>query len=46
MSGDNPVAGAEPTKTAAYRIGLYSSILTALMTLVTFGLAITAAPNR
>ena len=45
MSGDNPVAGAEPTKTAANRVGLYSSILTVVMTLVTFGLAITAVPN-
>jgi hypothetical protein len=45
MSGDNPVAGAEPTKTVANRIGLYSSILTVVMTLVTFGLAITAVPN-
>jgi len=45
MSSDNPVAGAEPTKTAANRIGLYSSILTVVMTLVTFGLAITAVPN-
>lgn len=45
MSDDNPVAGAEPTKTALDRVGLYSSILTVAMTLVTFGLAITAIPN-
>ena len=45
MSGDNPVAGTEPTKSAANRIGLYLSILTVVMTLVTFGLAITAVPN-
>jgi hypothetical protein len=45
MSDDNPVAGAEPTKTAVNRVGLYSSILTVVMTLVTFGLAITAVPN-
>ena len=45
MSDDNPVAGAEPTKTAVNRVGLYSSILTVAMTLVTFGLAITAVPN-
>ena len=45
MSDDNPVAGAEPTKTAANRVGLYASILTVATTLVTFGLAITALPN-
>ena len=45
MSDDSPVAGAEPTKTAVNRVGLYSSILTVAMTLVTFGLAITAVPN-
>jgi hypothetical protein len=45
MSADNPVAGAEPTKSAANRVGLYSAILTVVMTLVTFGLAITAVPN-
>ena len=45
MSADNPVAGAEPTKSAANRVGLYSSILTVVMTLVTSGLAITAVPN-
>jgi hypothetical protein len=45
MSDDNPVAGTEPTKTAVNRVGLYSSILTVAMTLVTFGLAITAVPN-
>jgi hypothetical protein len=45
MRDDNPVAGAELTKTAANRVGLYSSILTVVMTAVTFGLAITAIPN-
>ena len=45
MSGDNPVAGAELTNSDANRVGLYSSMLIALMTLVTFGLAITALPN-
>ena len=45
MSDDNPVAGAEPTKTATNRVGLYASILTVATTLVTFGLAITALPN-
>ena len=42
---DNPVGGTEPSKTAANRIGLYSSILTVVMTVITFGLAITAVPN-
>jgi hypothetical protein len=45
MSDDNPIAGTEPTKTAVNHVGLYSSILTVAMTLVTFGLAITAVPN-
>jgi hypothetical protein len=45
MSYDNSVVGTEPTMIAANRVGLYSSILTVVMTLVTFGLAITAVPN-
>jgi hypothetical protein len=42
---DTPVAGTEPSTTAANRVGLYSATLTAVMTAVTFGLAITAVPN-
>jgi hypothetical protein len=45
MSYDKSVVGTEPTMIAANRVGLYSSILTVLVTLVTFGLAITAIPN-
>jgi hypothetical protein len=45
MSDDNSVVGTEPTPTAANRVGMFSSILTVVMTLVTFGLAITAVPN-
>jgi hypothetical protein len=45
MSDDNSVEGPEPTTSAANRVGIYSSILTVVMTLVTFGLAITAVPN-
>ena len=44
-SDDHPVAGTEPSPTAANRIGLYSAILTAVMTVVTFGLAIIVIPN-
>jgi hypothetical protein len=40
-----PVAGNEQSTATANRVGLYSSILTALTTAVTFGLAITAVPN-
>ena len=43
--GVDPVAGSEPSMASAIRVGLYSAILTALMTVVTFGLAITAVPN-
>jgi hypothetical protein len=43
--GVDPVAGTEPSTADAVRVGLYSSILTAVMTVVTFGLAITAVPN-
>lgn len=42
---DNPVAGNEPSAIAANRVGLYSSVLTVVTTVVTFGLAITAVPN-
>ena len=41
----DPVAGTEPSTTTANRVGLYSSILTVVITVVTFGLAITAIPN-
>ena len=40
----NPIASPEMPQTTALRIGLYSAILTAVMTLVTFGFAITAIP--
>ena len=42
---DRPVAGTESSTIAANRVGLYSAILTAVITAVTFGLAITAIPN-
>ena len=45
-SSDEPVTGIEPSTTGASdRVGLYSAILTAVVTAVTFGLAITAVPN-
>jgi hypothetical protein len=44
-SVDTPLAGIESSTIAANRVGLYSAILTAVMTAVTFGLAITAVPN-
>jgi hypothetical protein len=45
MTGnDDYVAGSE-SSTTTNRVGFYSAILTALITLVTFGLAITAIPN-
>jgi len=43
--GVDPVAGSEPSTKTASRVGLYSAILTAVVTVVTFGLAITAVPN-
>ncbi len=44
IAKDHSLAGAEfPTKTSN-RVGLYSSVLTALITIVTFGFAITAIP--
>src|SRR3712207_7698251 len=42
---DNPVAGTESSTTPSYRVGLYSAILTVLITILTFSLAITAIPN-
>jgi hypothetical protein len=42
---NNPVAGAEPSTTTSSRVGLYSAILTVVMTVVTFSLAIIAIPN-
>jgi hypothetical protein len=45
MSDDNSVVCTEPATTAVNRVGMYSSILTVVMTLVTFGLAISAVPN-
>ena len=42
---DNPVAGTESSTTSSYRVGLYSAILTVLITVLTFSLAITAIPN-
>jgi hypothetical protein len=44
-SSVDPVVGTEASTTSANRVGLYSSILTLLITVVTFGLAITAIPN-
>jgi len=44
-SGVDLVAGNEQSTATANRVGLYSSILTAATTAVTFGLAITAVPN-
>jgi len=44
-SGDDPVAGNEALSSTSNRVGLYSAILTVVMTVVTFGLAIIAIPN-
>jgi hypothetical protein len=44
-SGVDPVAGSELSTKIASRVGQYSAILTAVVTAVTFGLAITAIPN-
>lgn len=44
-SSDDPVTGFEPSTSASDRVGLYSAILTAVTTALTFGLAITAVPN-
>lgn len=40
----HPMIGAELPGRAANQVGLYSSVLTALLTIVTFGFAITAIP--
>jgi hypothetical protein len=46
MTGDNnPEVGTESLTATSNRVGLYSAILTALTTLVTFSLAIIAIPN-
>src|ERR671910_2015528 len=42
---DNPEVGTESLTATSNRVGLYSAILTALTTLVTFSLAIIAIPN-
>jgi len=42
---DNPEVGTESSSTTSNRVGLYSAILTALTTLLTFSLAILAIPN-
>ena len=44
-SDDNPEVGTESLTATSNRVGLYSAILTALTTLVTFSLAIIAIPN-
>jgi hypothetical protein len=44
-SDDNPEVGTESLTATSIRVGLYSAILTALTTLVTFSLAIIAIPN-
>lgn len=46
MTSDrNPVAGTESSTTTSNLVGLYSAVLTVVITVVTFGLAITAIPN-
>ena len=42
---DNHLASSAITQPTSLRVGVYSAILTAVMTLVTFGFAITALPN-
>src|SRR5215204_7481670 len=44
-SDDNPEVGTESLTATSNRVGLYSAILSALTTLVTFSLAIIAIPN-
>ena len=44
-SDDNPGAGTELSTTTSNRVGLYSAILTVVLTVLTFSLAITAIPN-
>ena len=41
---DHPTAGTELSQRTSNQVGLYSSVLTALLTIVTFGFAITAIP--
>ena len=46
MTNDgDPVAGTEASRITSNFVGLYSAIFTALTTIITFGLAITAIPN-
>jgi hypothetical protein len=46
MTGDNnPEVGTESLTATSNRVGLYSAVLTAVTTLVTFSLAIIAIPN-
>jgi hypothetical protein len=46
MTGDNdPEVGTESLTATSNRVGLYSAILTAITTFVTFSLAIAAVPN-
>jgi hypothetical protein len=44
-SGDNPAAGTQLSTTTTNLVGLYSAILTVVIMLVTFSLAIIAIPN-
>ena len=44
-SNDNPVAGTELSTTTSNHVGLYSALLIAVITIVTFSLAIIATPN-
>lgn len=41
----NPIDQPDNTQRTALRVGMYSAISMALMTLITFGVAITALPN-
>src|SRR4030066_1766975 len=41
---EDPIEGAEFSPRSTNLVGLYSSILTAIITMVTFGFAITAIP--
>src|SRR3990170_4048445 len=41
---DHPTTGAELSQRISNKIGLYSSVFTALITVLTFGFAITAIP--
>ena len=44
-SDDNPAAGTELSSTTSNRVGLYSALLTVVITVLTFSLAIIAIPN-